>query len=1288
MRSETIASISSQTRNNDMPTAATISSATNVLETENDVNDNRTLNHQTHVVSTTSQPTQQTHEPTNLLCSDSNPHFHSPHPVTSQRRKNDNSTANNVLNPHNHVASTTSQPTRDDDNDDDDDDNNNNHNMNSNATLPRPVGHPSNARSRSLAETPIGSQSHTASEPRLRTASISRLAAITASLTAPRQKWNEIKMKSMIPLLRIGGKINVTWKMAGEECTVSSTGSVVSVNGDKAQIAYDDQPGLLPFPPVDKEVEIFGVELKSCHCIPGIPPLTITTGPLTRIRFAIFCDGGADLSTGASASAVLIRDLRDMTETAHGRFFPSTTNNQAEWGAFVAACKFARTSKGTCVIVTDSMNVYDGFVGKKKVGPEFTRFWQEAREIYLEIHSTTTIAHMMRSDSNPADEVAKRVKTSGLDEGMSTAFPICNVIEPKQRKRVAKIPLVSDAAVNQHPAISPVPFQELYRIKCKTRCPPCVAPLFASHVRMMTQKVVNASTPEERDLAMSMLLALPTTLLQVGRSDATNKHDADNLQPGARQENEDVRGNNEDPAIRLASMVQRRANDFNLKSAIRILQSSNAIDIEFEEKMSLLRKKFPTKAELDALRTQLETPSSSSSYSLSTASTSAASAGPPLIGIGSADRLQPTVPFAGSSVIAALKCVSRNAARSIDGWTRDLLLHCIQCNSGIAEDMGLILAMFNDRLFGSDIMLALTSGRLVAIPKADSIRPIVVGPLFTKLLGQCIIKRHHLSVEGQYCYVPNGHEKIVHQCRNAEAQVIVKIDCENAFNVVDREKLAHLVTRQHSDVRQYYATFYGSNSIYYCYDDKGNAHAVTAECGVRQGDSLSTYLFCLMMRKAVTTAPKHPSTEVMLYVDDCTILCDKDHISDVDSIAVSLFRNGMFVNFSKSAISSLHVGESNSISACGFHHTPRNEPFVVLGADLHETPKTIEKQLTKNRKFLDLLRNLPLSEHLKFTILRLCGSPRLIYFCSVNRPAFAKPVVEEWDSVVTGLVKKLFGFQPADGFIHDKLGLGIPSYTSIVDALYNMSVAGSRRSGDKELLITNSIISSSPERGAQERAEYLFAGPVASRLNFTPIQFTVALATRCRSIPTRFESRIVRTCSCGARILNAGDFIDHCFVCNQYSSQTSQVRHDKVRDNLIALTRRYGITTTKEPQCYVYTSGERNRPDILWSTNPPLAIDITITNTKGTVGKEAIRKADEKAEKHGDAVHKMGHIFMPLALEIHGFVENRASVIVKLLQKEIPVHLHKSFYLEFYQTLSISLAQGRSNTIMAALASS
>lgn len=1067
-------------------------------------------------------------------------------------------------------------------------------------------------------------------------------------------------------------------------------------------------------PPRDERVTIHEVVVSIPRFF-GLPPI-VANRPIEQCPAqVIFADGGTQNGTSISSAGIVVRQRgtdptpdfwdpdRDGARCAllpsdeqHAKYYVSSTNNAMELTAFIAMCRYAKKHPRVSVGVIDSKWVYDAIVGKPRITKLILKkYVEDAKQAYSDVSSFLTIGHMMRHYGNPADVVVKDARRIGAalpntDNELFPEPPDCST----HSARAAQMPKVDkpirtsvDDIVQQITSVEE--FATLYRYNARGSCPTACLNAWAAIVAQQVAAVTQAKTDVDRDRAMIGLLILPNVFLPTQKSISQIQHhmietkpfhvdvprDANRVQPDAAPPAEAADEPSPEPQERnmkrLGQAVARLAFDRKIKSAVKLLhQAANAEDIPFETKLAKLRTKFIPRCDAVAEH--------------------------PLTRTASFDTVR---------INDVLKHMPKQAATCIDRWTPKLLLQAIAVLPTIADDIGVICAQINDDVYGPLVQDCIRMGRCVGIPKEEdknSVRPIVLSCFFAKLTGGLVFaaSRPKCSRNQFALGIKRGAERIIHQVREEfrNGKVVIRIDVSNAFNTAKRAHIERLLREKGAEeaMRVFFKTMYHKSAKLAVYGPHAaKIEFIDFEEGIRQGDAFSAYFFCLLMDEVIADILKiHPHVHARAFMDDLTITADATDAEAITETVVAALRHwGFTPNPDKSKIL-CRAEDAEQLS-----HIPQIQiqsagKFRVLGANItDEYAQYNDEQQRKVDKFFTALEQVQLHPHLAFTIMRLCGNPKMIFYASTTPPEHSLRVVEGFQRRLIQTAERILDFEIPALVQHLKHGAGLPDYVTRRQMLYEnakmMSLQGTQPVPvelvyDTDPKLVGDKLAAHLE--GQHTAEWLFYLPPNSAGHLNPMEFKLAMAIRCHTLPKTTLRALARQCNCGFMMRTPEDIIDHVLVCNKASFFTKATRHNLVKYGIVEVLRRYALHAIVEPNMYVYPPGEAHRrPDITVMATPPLATDIVVVQQHGLiVGQNAEKEAAVKNATHAEAVGKFGHQFIPIAMETHGFKDKSCYDWVNRIRSFVQPHLADRIRDDLHQAMACALAKSRALTIQAA----
>ena len=349
-----------------------------------------------------------------------------------------------------------------------------------------------------------------------------------------------------------------------------------------------------------------------------------------------------------------------------------------------------------------------------------------------------------------------------------------------------------------------------------------------------------------------------------------------------------------DPLSKLSIRVQSKCADGDMKAALRLLTSDDSLLSPTQDIIGELRAKHPPAPIDQAIPSSLPNESTN-----------------PL----SVDRDQ---------VYKAVTSMASGSAGGIDG-IRPLFLKQLLAQETAAAGQRLLDAL--TRLVNATLSGAIPDfarrayfgASLFALRKKDGgIRPIAVGSAYRRLAGR--IAAHHASSLVSAHLMPvqlgvgvkHGCEAAVHATReyislqahlDSSQQVLVKIDVQNAFNCVRRDKLLEQIRVRCPEIyclawQSYHSPtplYIGETSIESC-------------SGVQQGDPLGPLAFAL----AIDGCARPVQSPLNLwYLDDGTIAGPADMVAqDLSRLCTALADIGLTLNQQKCEVAYLGLPDS------------------------------------------------------------------------------------------------------------------------------------------------------------------------------------------------------------------------------------------------------------------------------------------------------------------------------------------------------------------------------------------
>ncbi|MCP4902186.1 MAG: hypothetical protein GY906_34905 [bacterium] len=1100
----------------------------------------------------------------------------------------------------------------------------------------------------------------------------------TANLPAALTKLTPHAVRQLIKHTTASSILRITIA-ENDRVATTHTARIIACTGANRTVEFIDGSDLSPCEiPLDSDDPRAITNIKSEQL-----PLFITpqypSRPVVRSNATIYVDGGANQAAhgaGAGAAGIKVYAMRNdecvvLKELA--QFYPWTTNNITEYIAITAGFRFGErmlTEMGFehVNIVCDSLNGHRGVLNEAPRDPKLRTLLEPARTIYRNFFERMTFMHMNRSQGNPSDRTVaiamRQARSSNMTEAEKHLFEQHPHVPPQPLQNPPRPVISITNELESDKAEVPrnlAQFTAVHRYKCRNNVPDHSVGVWSRIVRHQLQRFIDAPPATKEDEAMRFFL-LPTWYLPRNASSYRVFNHLQRGQPFTTALNSERRPRQHDREHRLTEAVTRLVADHKMRSANRLLSSAaDAPDIPHDEKVQGMKEKL-----LDGdFTTSIER------------------------------RNVPLIP--GTEVVDALSKCSKQAANAVDGWSRRLLEQAISVDGEIASMVGNLLYWILTAKLTPFFQQVVDLSRGVGLPKPDApgVRPICISSLFLKLLGIISTERDGTKPsETQYAIgVKDGARRIVHKIRkfikNNPGGAVIRFDNSNAYGTLFRRVIEDIVKGLDQTMQQYFRLVYGAKTQIAVFGPDGTSFIPLGE-GVKQGDATSSLLFCLGVDRAIgmiqqALVQRGIRAEVYMYMDDLTICVDAEHVNTVVASAINAFNTvGLKVNESKSKVLT-DVPGNYALPQC--HHT---DEFIVLGANIATSAASfrpfIRRLAQRQQNYFALLDRSPLHPQIKATILRICGFPRILYHCSTTPPEYMRAVAKDFDDQVHRAYNLLI--DPSGrtkvglDVLHDMAGLGAPHYSMHTEELFyafqRMSLEDDP-SVPRVSLITNDLDTTTTR--AQLDSQWMFYEATST---LTPAQFCNALSIRCNIVPSHLMLLNTK-CNCGYHFgVNDQETIDHVLTCDQSTPLGHTYRHNLVRDAIIGATRQYGITTTKEPTCFIYNDGHRHRPDALFHTEPSgLAIDVSLVSTFPAAS--AIEEAEKrKSTCHDEAVAEINARFFAFVMATRGTLGPKAEKLINALTNAVQPFLKAGFKRHLRHVVANAAAKGRSDSLAAA----
>ena len=275
---------------------------------------------------------------------------------------------------------------------------------------------------------------------------------------------------------------------------------------------------------------------------------------------------------------------------------------------------------------------------------------------------------------------------------------------------------------------------------------------------------------------------------------------------------------------------------------------------------------------------------------------------------------------------------------------------------------------------------------LTALTNKDGVRPIAVGCTLRRLAAKTAGRRimdamGELLAPRQLGYGTKlGCEAAVHATRlflsNLQpGQAILKLDFQNAFNCIRRDKMLQAVSSLAPELAPFVHAAYSEPSTLFW----GETTLMSSE-GVQQGDPLRPLLFCLTIHKLTSQLG---SEFCLFYLDDGTLGGDAEQaLQDLHLVEQGAKELGLSLNHAKSEVISEDAEAIDLLLTAALKLQVTNPDFATLLGSPLGSIDSVNKSIRNKVECLRTLGNRLKHLHTQDSLLLLRHSlviPRLSY---------------------------------------------------------------------------------------------------------------------------------------------------------------------------------------------------------------------------------------------------------------------------------------------------------------------
>jgi len=345
--------------------------------------------------------------------------------------------------------------------------------------------------------------------------------------------------------------------------------------------------------------------------------------------------------------------------------------------------------------------------------------------------------------------------------------------------------------------------------------------------------------------------------------------------------------------------------------------------------------------------------------------------------------------------------VANGSAPATFGWTGEHLLPLLQDSSCLSNLTVLLEDIANGSL-SSEARDLLTTCRLVGVPKphGSGLRPLGLGETFLKCAAALVLR---MVPDLALLFAPlqfavgekGGPERALHcirACldRMGSDAIAISTDFQNAFNCRRRASIARALYARPSTAPLWplFEWVYGKPSMLKLYSKSRLIASIPSAEGVRQGDELGSFLYCISTQDLMVEANKGVADAQQFAVaDDDTIVGKFTQAFIVfDKLRSAAEADGLLLVLPKCRAFWRHTSEPprQLVDLCndrGIQLVTRAMPLLgsLLSDDAESTASFMQAEIEKHREFFSLLLHRRMPVQAALSILRVCGLPRFTY---------------------------------------------------------------------------------------------------------------------------------------------------------------------------------------------------------------------------------------------------------------------------------------------------------------------